>query len=833
MAREAVMRVPLMDPSHAKNGAVGPWSGDVFVFPTTVAQQGFWYLDRVDPGNPAYNIAVRFRLQGPLDLEALGRALNEIVRRHESLRTVFAEVDGGPVQVVAPTVTIPVPRIDLRGVPESDRLARSEALAVEEARRRFDLSAGPLIRAGVLRLEDREHVLLVTVHHIVSDGWSIGLIAQELGALYDAFARGQSSPLPDLPLQYGDFAIWRRQWLEGGDLDEGLARWTRTLSGLAPLEVPTDRPRPPIQTSNGHIESSLLPRDLTEAIKGVCRREGVTFFTLALAALKVLLRRHAGTDDVHVGTLIAGRSRVELEPIIGPLINPLVLRTDLSGDPTFPDLLARVGRTVLEALAVGDVPFERVVEAVQPRRDRSRHPVFQINFIYQRDFVRPFQAAGLALSAMPSRSPGAIYDLNFFMVEREDGWRASCEYNTDLYDAATVDRLLAHFRALLEGIAADPSRRISELPMGTAADRPDPVPAVSARTLRTPGDEIEATLTGLWERLLGGTPIGLDDDFFDVGGHSLLAMRLLGQVERAFGERISLAAFLQSPTVRSVAAALREGRAETRREQVIVTHPGGSAPPFAIVDTGAYFRPLIHRLGPDQPVLGLILPELTDLPKRFDVEDIAANLIAALREVQPRGPYRLGGWCHAGVIAYEMARQLADRGEDVARVILFDTDNPRYVRQFEGLKALPVKLYLKSEKLLHHLDNLRRARKGEAVGYALQRLRTVFAGWKLAFWRFWHRGLNVAPGEHLRNSSVFQYLAVKDYEPAPIGVPIVLFRSQHLQTGRFRDPRLGWGDFARGGLDVHEVPGGHGDMFHEPAVALLTDALARSLRQGG
>ena len=251
-----------LDTAGQNGHATKPVPDEVFVFPATVGQTGFWYLDQLEPGNPAYNIAVRFRLEGPLRVEELVRALNEIVRRHESLRTVIAEVEGVPVQVVSPRLSIRLKRDDLRAFPEKDRPEHARAVAVEEGRRRFDLAKGPLIRARLLRLDDEEHTLLVTIHHIVSDGWSIGVLTRELGALYDAYCRGLDSPLPELALQYGDFAVWQEQGFKSQDLNDEVGFWTRQLARLPLLEIPTDRPRPPVQAGDGDIESILLPRAL-------------------------------------------------------------------------------------------------------------------------------------------------------------------------------------------------------------------------------------------------------------------------------------------------------------------------------------------------------------------------------------------------------------------------------------------------------------------------------------------------------------------------------------------------------------------------------------------
>ena len=840
------MRPALIESPGKQTGAVNPWAGEVFAFPATVGQQGFWYLDQIDPGNPAYNIAVRFNLKGPLQHAVLTQAINEVVRRHESLRTVVIEVDGQPVQVVAPVLTIAVPVVDLREVSAADRHARSEELTVLEARRRFGLSTGPLFRACVLQLDDLEHVLLVTVHHIISDGWSIGVISDEVGALYEAFCRGMPSPLKELPLQFGDFAVWQKQCLEGSHLDEQWTYWTTKLANLPLLEVTPDHSRPPVATSNGHIESRVLPRVLTDGLQALAGREGVTFFMLSLAVLKVLLARITGQYDIFAGTLVAGRSRVELEPLIGLFVNPLVLRTELSGDPPFRELLARVQTTVVEALAMQDLPFERIVQAVAPRRDPSRHPVFQINFIFQRDFVKPLQAADVTLTALPSRSPGAIYDLNFFMVERADGWRASCEYNTDLYESATVNRLLAQFQALMEGVLSDPARPISQVPMASPLDRESWMPAANgvahrrtsaprvafeadASTYVPPRDEIEATLQEMWQRLLCVEQVSCTADFFDEGGHSLLIAKVLTETERTFGRRMPLGVFLQVRTIQGMRAFLRDERQRTARDQVLEIYAEGSRQPFIIVDMGTIYRKMLRRIDSDQRVLGLVMPELAQLPAQFAVEDIVKNLRSVMSEVRPSGPYLLGGWSHAGVIAFELARQLRESGEDVRCVILFDTNSPGYLRKFRGLKGLPGRLYTLGEKTLYHVSRLVRLKPSEAFTYTFERVRTTMAAWQLRFWRLWYRAANVPTSEHLNYSTAFQFMVVEDFHPQPSPVPLVLFRSHANQTGPFRDPHLGWDELALGGLDVYELPGNHGAMFAEPVVSELAEMLMEQL----
>jgi amino acid adenylation domain-containing protein len=438
---------------------------DFFIFPTSITQRRFWVLDQLEPGNPAYNIAVRFRLMGPLDAHILERAFNEMIRRHEVLRTSFTSKNEESVQIIAPKLNIQVPVTDLRNIPQPQRNEEAERLTVMDAEKRFDLAVLPLIRVNLLRMEDENHILLITIHHIVSDGWSIGIITNELGALYEAFAQGREAALPELPIQYADFTLWQKEWLEKNPLNQELAYWKEKLGDLPETEVLTDFPRPPVQTHNGEIISILLPKTLTDSLRDLSAQQGATLFMTMLAAFKVLLHRYVGQEDIIVGSPIAGRNKVELEPLIGVFINTLALRTRLSGNPTFEELLGRVNQTVLESVAHQELPFEQLVDVLRPRRDPSRNPIFQVNFAYQRDFIKPLHFAGVTLTAIPSKSPGAIFDLNFFMVERAEGWRISCEYNTRLFEKPTASRMLTHFRNLLESIVADPRQRLSDLKM--------------------------------------------------------------------------------------------------------------------------------------------------------------------------------------------------------------------------------------------------------------------------------------------------------------------------------------------------------------------------------
>ncbi|MDT5270153.1 MAG: hypothetical protein QOH49_2339, partial [Acidobacteriota bacterium] len=422
--------------------------------------------------SPFYNVPVGMRLTGRVEVGVLAEVFNEIVRRHEALRTRFVTVDGQVLQIIAPTLHVKMETTDLQHLPGVEREAEVQRLIGEGARRPFNLSEGPLLRAGLLRLAEDEYVLLLTMHHIVSDGWSMGVLMREIATLYGAFSAGEESPLEELTIQYADFAHWQRQWLQGDILESQLSYWKRQLAGASGvLELPTDRPRPALQTYRGAIDQVELPARLIGQLKELSRREGVTLYMTLLAAFKVLLSRYSRQSDIVVGSPIANRNRAEVEPLIGFFVNTLVLRTDLSGDPTFEELLERVREMALDAYAHQDVPFEKLVEELQPERDLSRQPLFQVGFALHNAPASKLELPGLRGNLIDYERGLSNYDLWMELIDAPEGFTCAFEYSTDLFDASTVARMFGHFETLLEGIVSDPRRRLSELSLLTEAER--------------------------------------------------------------------------------------------------------------------------------------------------------------------------------------------------------------------------------------------------------------------------------------------------------------------------------------------------------------------------
>jgi NAD(P)-dependent dehydrogenase (short-subunit alcohol dehydrogenase family) len=438
--------------------------------PASFAQQRLWYLDQLDPGNPSYNIPTAVGLEGRLDRSALQRALDELVRRHEALRTTFGSEDGVPYQVIAPRLELPLPLEDLSSLDGEERARLAELRIREQAEAPFDLANGPLIRAKLLRLSEREHDLLLTVHHIIADGWSVGILIRELTALYEACRTGASPSLPGLPVQYADFATWQHDRVRGELVRSQLEYWTRRLSGLEDLELPTDRPRPTVFSHRGGERSLAISQFTVESLRVLANEEGATLFMTLLSAFQVLLHRYSGQTDLAVGTPIAGRALPELEGLIGLFLNTLVIRADLSGDPGFREMLRRVRDSAVEAYSHQDIPFEKLVSVIRPDRGASRSPLFRAMFVTQKGPLPPLVSPELVLSPLESGAGGAKYDLTLYAFESPEGMKLTMEYSADLFDASTIDNMLIHYRNLLEAILVDPDEPIGSLAMLSEAE---------------------------------------------------------------------------------------------------------------------------------------------------------------------------------------------------------------------------------------------------------------------------------------------------------------------------------------------------------------------------
>lgn len=450
-------------------------SRDTHSFPLSFAQQRLWFLDQFEPNTPLYTITQAFRIQGHLYQHTLRYALEGIVARHELLRTTYGtaagSTEGSPEQIIAAQSAVPIPLLDLRGLAEPRREAVAKQLATAEAQRPFDLNQGPILRVTLLRLDTEVHILLLTIHHIASDGWSQGIFINELMTLYTAFLHGKRSPLLELPIQYADFAIWQRERLQGKVLEDLLGYWKKQLAALPTLQLPTDHPRPPLRSIVGAIASQKFPADLFARLKQLGRQEDASLFMVLLAAFNVLLSRYTGSTDIPVGTLIANRNRAEIEGLIGFFVNTLVLRANLAGDPRFRTLIKQAREVCLEAYAHQDLPFELVVEELQPKRDVSiSGPLAQVMLVLQNTPETTLELPGLVLQPLLVDTHTAKFDISLYVIGDEHEAFLEIEYNRDLFEEATIKRMLGHFVTILEAVTTNPDQPLSALPLLTPTE---------------------------------------------------------------------------------------------------------------------------------------------------------------------------------------------------------------------------------------------------------------------------------------------------------------------------------------------------------------------------
>ena len=809
-------------------------------FPCTLTQERFWFLEQLSPGNAALNVAIRWRVLGRISQEALRAGLDALVARYEVLRTAIVDLDGEPRQCVHTGTAAKLSVVDLTRLPLEQARRDVEVITKSDATPLFDLLRPPLMRAMHVRLGPEESVLQLTFHHLVVDGWSIGILARDLMTLTEAAEKGLPSNLPDVELQYVDYALWQREFLRSEAYARERDYWERQLADLCRFDLPTDKPRPLEATSNGVALSLRLPTLLADAMQGLAARTGSTFFVVAAASLVAMLYRAMEAEEIVIGTQIGGRHLPELQDCVGPLINTVVLRVGVGPDMRFSELVDLCHETTSAAIDHQFMPFEAVVEMLNPPRDMSRTPLYSINLLVEPKFAEVEQSSPLRFEPMPSHCTGTMWDLNFLVTEFSDGWFLSCEINTDLFTRESGERFLAAWRAVIEAVTAPGAApRLSELPAvrgrRDAAVRDSTVGKAPERPL--PGNDnllgipMHELLIGIWSELLGRTDVRADSHFFEIGGHSLLAVRMISRLRAALNRNIAIGDLFRNPRLGDFACFLMglQGGQNSRLDSVVHVQTGTLAP-IVVINNAWDLFPLARAFDPDRPIASIQFVDRgleAPLPgPRFS--QLVDEAVEMVRQAYPHGPYILLGHCVLGAVALETARVLKRQGEEVLLVALLDTEPPARYRQIKWAR------YLVNRMIVH----VRRARWyfGELF------LRRVNLAWVIG---------RYSPARRLGVTRLLSWLGLKEkwyiedfhtqhivdswnaQAVEPYNGDVVLYRPKPEKRVGFIDrwfaPEAIWKSIVRRRLRVVAIDTEHSAMFHTPSSQVIAADLEAAL----
>lgn len=817
--------------------------------PLSFPQERLWMLDQLSGADSAYNIPLAFSLSGALDIDALEQSLQEIILRHESLRTRFFVSGGAPVQDILPDLEFKIQFINLCHLPAEQREQNISTLATSEANHPFDLNQAPLMRATLLKLEGQEHVFLLTLHHIIFDGWSEGILLGEISAFYRGLTAQQAAVLPPLMVHYPDYSNWQRCWLQG-ELQETLLNYWGKQLDAAPyvlrLPVRPDSVSSPCKRSRRQLLQ--LSPVLSQQLQEICKQEGKTLFVFMLTAFQVLLSQYTGQIDVRVCTAVANRNRKELTNLIGYFANLLVIRSHLSSELNFQDALDRVHRSVTGAFAHQDLP----IQCLAQKPGFEQIAFAQVLFILQNTPSSLLQLDGVKVERLEiDTETTADFDLFLAITNRSEGLQCKLTYNSDLFEAAQGRQLLAHYQQLLEQIVMDTRQPLGTLcplsdmeqqqlhvdhnyPLEPSKSAQRPI-SKTVQGRRNPNDPIELRLLTLWKEVLGQTSIGVTDNFFELGGGSLRALNLFNLIEKVFNRKLPLSALLQAPTIEQLAILIKQEQTQPWQSLVPIQTNGSQLPLFCIHGKGAnilVFKALADLLRPDQPLFGLQQVRVLQGQQVEGIEDMAARYIDEIRTVQPQGPYRLAGFSLGGVIAFEIAQQLQLDGEEISFVGLFDTYGPNC---FLSLNFW--------EKIQRHSWNLFRIGPKYLVKMTIKYLE--YYGLLAASQVCGMLGRSLTPQQQKLTFGRALVAAEQNYEPQVYSGRLTLFRASDIpgdvwyyrpggmptpEDWRHKDPLHGWGPLAQQGVNVIDVPGHHSGMLKEPNVRILAQELDQCLK---
>lgn len=788
--------------------------------PLSLGQERLRLMASLDPGGCRFNIAVAYRVIGPLDRPALEQGVTRIAQRHEVLRATFSASKEQPMQRIGDLQSV-FSLVDLGDLPAAGRAVRASEIALEVAKRPFDLVSGPLWRVTLLRASDLEHVIVIVMHHIVSDAWSFYVFSHELAEFYEASLSGRPPRLADLPIQYADFGQRQRQWLTGPVFEQQLAHWRSHLEGDVPrLLLPTDRPGSVATNHRGAFQTLSIPAPVVRSLGELSKRETATMFMTLMAGFEVLLHQYSGQKDLVLCTPASGRHRSQTKDLIGYFNNILPMRFSLEGDPTFVEIVRRTRKVSLDSFKYQDLPFQVIADFPNLKAVSLSRVLFSLDIEWPPKFTLP----GLTTEAWAVRTETADFDLSVSLWLSEDEIHGVFEYKSELFDDDTIGRMIRDYCELLTELAANPETALSSLTAHAKFDAGSHAASSTPRPTRyrPPGFPTDLRIVKEWEEILDIRPIGLDDDLFELGATSLSVARLTQRLRGIFEVDLPLAAIFQARTVERISALIRSGGGGASSSALAPIQPAGTRPPLFLCEGIGVYYPLVHYMDRDQPVYGLV----TEVAGNYTrVEDLAASYIKDVRGLQAEGPYYLGGLSFGGIVALEMAQQLTAAGQEVGLLALFDTATPWAFtpRSFLG-------------RVAGHLSNLRRfgfRYASKKFGYRFKRIRRIL-----------ERRMNpfpASPTQLLADNDRLRHLlstTADEYQLRPYAGRTTLFvlaRRDGMSDSLFDpamghiDSKLGWGRIITGQLEVQEVPGEHVSMFYEPHVKTLAEKVASCL----
>ncbi|HWY61340.1 MAG TPA: condensation domain-containing protein [Rhizomicrobium sp.] len=828
------------------------------LLPCTPTQERSWILTQFRPEDASFSIAVLWEIKGAFHSAAFEEAFRTVIQRHEILRTRFVEVDGEPMQEVMEKAAFSLSVIDFSILPAAARRDRAMEICDRESKLPFDLAVPPLLRATAIRLDDSSALLLIVAHPSVFDGSSIGVLGRELGETVSALHAKRTFALPALALQYGDYALWHREYISRGGLDEDRQYWQQTLHDLPYFELTPDFPRPRERSQVSGSLSSPLDAELGNRLEMAAKKSGITFFAFGCAIIAAMLRECTGKSDIVIGTQVAGRNDVDLEPLIGAFVNNLVLRFKASADRSFCDFATEVAGTVRDALVHQHMPFDQLVRLLNPKRDMSRMPLYSINVILQPAFMEDATYGDFSLVSAPSPTVATLTDLNFLMIKRPAGWRMTLEYNTDLFEKRTAERLFDLWTAAIEVAVCEPAAKLSDFGKAAAdkaaqsgahagssraGNQAPALPAAgevsaaahgggsqaaaaaSAPTTEADSKAIEQKLIGIWRTILRVQDVTPTSNFFDLGGHSLSALRMLARASQVLGVKADPAAFFRMPTIAALSrySADLEGADQGR---IVPIQPLGSQPP-AIAINGAvgyynFYNSLSAKLGLDQPLFSVQTfdPAVPGASAGLLLEKIASDHLHLIRTADPVGPYVLLGHCAYGVIAFEVAQQLRREGKTILAIVMFDSWAPGHMQSLNPLHRFLMRL--QSRYQVHKNRISRLLRREMTILECIASYRSIRAIYRplmnIGFEGGMQKGIT---DEELYLADVAQ--ARLSYRPQSYDGDVLLIASADCARGPLIDPDFGWRKFVKGRIAVRWVGGSHMTMGYGGGAAVIAE----------